>query len=234
MRHPARHAFKSARFPFPTLATVAALLLVEGGLASPLARATPPAVSAGEFKLYKDYLGALTDERVQKMAEAKRLPAIARNFKVAETALRTAVERAEKAGPDVGRQCEAEVRSVADEGPLKGRLTSVQVDDSEAHVVTYVSWKNEDGDLLEEEASWAAIAVSKGAPITSTIALWAVDASTGQKVFEAKISAEAAARFSPARIPMFAQTRYIRIFEDVRNLYKGNPPASDAPEQGAN
>jgi hypothetical protein len=43
-------------------------------------------------------------------------------------------------------------------------------------------------------------------------------------VFEAKISADAASRFSQEHIAMFARARYIRVFEDVRNAYNGTPP----------
>jgi hypothetical protein len=57
------------------------------------------------------------------------------------------------------------------------------------------------------------------------VALWATDV-TGRKVFEAKISADAAGRFNRERIGMFASARYIKQFEDVKNAYKGAPPAN--------
>ena len=57
------------------------------------------------------------------------------------------------------------------------------------------------------------------------MALWAKDVS-GKKVFDAKISADAASRFNQERIAMFARARYIRVFEDVHNAYTGTPPTN--------
>lgn len=212
-----------ARSPLPLLALVAFLA------ATASARADVPALNAGEFKLYKEYQAALTDERVQKIPEKKRLSAIARNFGVKDKELLAAIEKGDKAGPDLARRCETEVRALVEAGPLKGRLHDLKVDDTESHVVTYIAWKNKDGEKLEEEAATIALAASKGTPIASTIALWAVDAASGRKVFEAKIGNEAAGRFNAERIPMFASARYIKVFEDVHNAYKGTPPVESTP-----
>jgi hypothetical protein len=163
---------------------------------------------------------------VQKIPEKKRLAAIAKNFKVPEKKLQAAVDKAAPVAETAGKDSEAEVRALLETSDLKGRIEEVRVDDSEGHVVTYVAWKNEKGEKLEEEASLAALLAARGAPITSTIALWSTDAASKQKVFEAKISAEAAGRFSQERIPMFASARYIRVFENVRNAYKGTPPSN--------
>lgn len=200
-------------------------LLAVLALAAAPAKASPPELNAEEFKLFKDYQAALTDDRVQKMPEKKRLPAIAKNFKVSEKVLGAAIARGEKAGANVARECEAEAKRLIEAGPLKGRVKELKVDDTAPHVVTYVSWTNQDGNKLEEEAASAALAAAKGAPITSTVAVWAEDPS-GRKVFEAKISGEAASRFNQERIPMFAVARYIKQFEDVKNAYKGTPPAN--------
>lgn len=210
----------------PTLLFAAALCVA--GVARP-ALAAPPALTAEEFKLWKDYVAALEDERVQKIPEKKRMGAIARNFKVKEKDLAAAVAKGEKEGADAGKASEAEVRALLEASDLKGRITELRVDDSESHVVTYLAWKNSNGAKLEEEASLAALLVARGAPITSTVAVWALDASSGRKVFEAKIAAGAAGKFQENRISMFAQARYIRQFEDVRNAYKGNPPTDAAP-----
>ncbi len=189
-----------------------------------LAAAAPPDLTAEEFKLYAEYQAALADDRVQKLPEGKRLGAIAKNFKVPEKTLSAAIAKGEKAGPGVAKACEAEARALLEAGALKGLVREVNVDASAAHVVTYVSWTNTDGNKLEEEASAAALAAASGAPITSTVAVWAVD-TAGKKVFEAKISASAASRFKLERIPMFATKLYIKSFEDVKNAYKGTPPA---------
>jgi hypothetical protein len=160
---------------------------------------------------------------VQKLPETKRLGAIAKNFKIPEKTLKAAVDKGEQFGATAGKDSEREVRALFQSSALKGRVRDVKVDDTDGHVVTYVSWTNTAADKLEEEASLVALLTSQGAPITSTIALWATDAG-GRKIFDAKISADAASRFQPERIPMFASARYIRVFEDVHNAYKGTPP----------
>jgi hypothetical protein len=203
------------------------LALVSAGLAlaAPLARATPPDLTADEFKLYREYQDAATDVRVQKVPEQKRLAVIAKNFKLPEKKLAETVRKGEAAGAGLAAACEAEVKAQLGSTSLNGRVGEVTTDTSHPHVVTYVSWTNEDGGKLEEEAALAALSAAKGAPVTSTVALWATDV-TGRKVFEAKISADAAGRFNRERIGMFASARYIKQFEDVKNAYKGAPPAN--------
>jgi len=203
------------------------LALVAAGLAlaAPRAHGAPPDLTADEFKLFREYQDASTDERVLKLPEKKRLAAIAKNFKLPEKKLAEAVKKGEAIGTGLATACEAEVKAQLDETSLKGHVREVTTDASHTHVVTYVSWTNEDGGKLDEEAAVVALTAAKGAPISSTIALWAVDV-TGRKVFEAKISAEAAGRFNRERIGMFATARYIKQFEDVKNAYKGTPPAN--------
>lgn len=213
LRHLARHAAPCA---------LAALLV--GGLTGRVTTAEPLPMSAEEYKLYKEYTLALGDERVQKIPENKRVAAIAKNFKVKEKDLLAAIEKGEKHASGAGAACEARIRALAEEAGVAARISEVRVDDSEPHVVAYVNWTNADGTKLEEEASLMALLASQGAPIASTVALWATDQASGQRVFQAKISATAASKFVKERISMFAATRYIRLFEDVRNAYKGTPP----------
>ena len=189
------------------------------------AHAAPPPLTADEFKLYREYQDALGDERVQKLPEGKRLGAIAKNFKVPEAKLAQAVKKGEEAGDKLAALCEGEAKALLDATALKGRVREVTTDTSHAHVVTYVSWTNEDEAKLDEEAALAALSAAKGAPLSSTVAVWALDV-TGRKVFEAKISAAAASAFKLERIPLFAAARYIKQFEDVKNAYKGTPPAN--------
>lgn len=221
------------RFITPSLSALALTLSFVVASHASLAHAEPPRLSAEEFKLWKDYTLALEDERVQKMPENKRMGAIAKNFRVKEADLRKAVEKGETEGPQAAERSKATVETLVGASDLKGRLGELRVDTSEGHVVTYLSWTNLDGQKLEEEAALAAHLAAKGAPISSTIALWATDAASGRKVFEAKISAQAASKFQENRIAMFAQARYIRQFEDVRNAYKGTPPVDVAPTANA-
>jgi len=187
------------------------------------ARATPVDMTAEQYKLYKDYQAALDDPRVKKMPESKRIGAIAHNFHTSEKNLKEAISKGEALGGGVEKKCEKEVSAQLATSGLKGKVGDVKVDATDGHVVTYVEWRNDDGAKLEEEAATVALLASKAAPITSTVALWAKDPS-GRKVFEAKISADAASRFSQDRIAMFARARYIRVFEDVKNAYTGTPP----------
>jgi hypothetical protein len=199
-------------------------VLLASVLASPLrSQAAPVDMTADQFRLYMDYQDALKDSRVQKMPSGKRLGAIAKNFKVSEKLLKEAIARGDATGPTIGQQCETEIRSELANSLLKGRIGEVKVDATSNHVVTYVQWRNDDGDKLDEEAATVALIAARAAPITSTIAVWAKSPS-GTKVFEAKISADAASRFNQERIAMFARARYIRVFEDVHNLYTGTPP----------
>lgn len=217
-----RHALRLAG----PLALVFALALTGA------ARAEPVPMTADEFKLWKEYQGALSDERVQKIPEAKRLAAIAKNFKVTDKVLQAAIDKGAQHGEGAKAKSEAEAKALLEAGPIKGRVDSLEVNTEQPLVVSFVSWKNQDSAKLEEEAAYVALAVAKGAPITNTIALWAIDAASGRKVFEAKIGGVAASRFNQDRIPMFSP-RYIKVFDSVKNAYKGTPPTEDAPAPAA-
>lgn len=173
-------------------------------------------ISAADYKLYKDYQAALTDARVQKIPEARRLSAIAKNFKVPEARLKAAVAAGDAAG-DVGKKAEADLRAALD-AALAGRIASVSVDATEGLVVTYVTWKNADAGKLEEEAALVASRVAATAPVTSTISLAAADSSSGANVFQGKIDADNARSIKEDRIPLFAKSRYIKLFDGVKLL----------------
>ena len=91
---------------------------------------------------------------------------------------------------------------------------------------------------LEEEASVVAAHAAKACPIVSTITLWAQDlANPKTRVFQALISEASASRINVERAKDFADTRYIRLFDDVKNIAKGDvfdvaaaPAAPAAPE----
>ncbi|MFN7135864.1 MAG: hypothetical protein ACK4N5_27615, partial [Myxococcales bacterium] len=92
-------------------------LLLSGLLALSLtcavtdARAEDLGMTVEEFKLWREYKDALEDERVKKMPENKRLPAIAKNFKVPEKKLAAAVEKGEQHGAEIGKKAEAAIRA---------------------------------------------------------------------------------------------------------------------------
>lgn len=191
-------------------------------LSLPAVAAEPIALTVDEFKMYRHYQLALEDPRVQKMKPEVRMGAIAKDagFKLKE--LQKAIERAEAAG-DVKAQCETNVREALSSGALAGRVGKLQVDLSSPHAVAYVQWLNENPAQLEEEASLAAALTAKGCPILSTIQVWAQDkANPSARVFQALISASAAAKIKPERAKDFGDTRYIRLFEKVKSVAAGD------------
>ncbi|HUB08557.1 MAG TPA: hypothetical protein VMB50_16240 [Myxococcales bacterium] len=186
---------------------------------APGARADHVDMTEAQFKLFHDYLDALKDPRVERMKSSKRLPAIARNFGVPVRKLEAAIHKGEELGgvQAIAKSCQDEVAQEVQGTPLEGRLGDVRVDASDSHVVTYVSWKADKPEALEQEASLLAVRVKRAVPITADIRLWATDpASADHKMFDAMITGEAAGRIQEARIADFAATRYIKLFEHVK------------------
>lgn len=179
-------------------------------------------LSLDEFKMYRHYLNAMSDPRVQKMKPEQQLPAIAKDagFKLKD--LKTAVEKGEAAG-DIKAKCEANIQEALGKTEIGGRVAKVEVDVSEPHAVAYVNWHNENTTLLEEEAAYLAAATQPACPLLSTIQVWANDkANPGARVFQALISGGAALKIKPEKVKDFADTRYIRLFEKVKSVAAGD------------
>lgn len=196
---------------FPGLCLVAALVLLVPGSA----RGSPIPMTAGQYRLYRSYVTTVASPAVRKLPAARRLAAVARTLRVRESSLREAVKAGDVVGPTIADASRKELRTELEGTILQGRVTDIDVDASTSHVVTYVEWRNIDGERLDGEATTVALVAARAVPITSTIAIWARDPA-GQKIFEAKIGAEVALHFQQERIEMFAHTRYIHMFEDVR------------------
>jgi energy-converting hydrogenase A subunit M len=98
---------------------------------------------------------------------------------------------------------------------LEDRVAQIVLDARRSHVVAYFKWNAGERPTLEEEASLAALAVANASTKIDTIALGAIKGSDENAVFTAKISREAASRIQYDRIAMFADKRYIRLFEEV-------------------
>ncbi len=201
---------------------------------STTALAEPLALTVEEFKMFRQYQNAMQDPRVQKMKPEAQKPAIAKDagFKLKD--MEKAIAKGEAAG-DVKAACEANLKEALSQGELAGRVAKLEVDASEPHAVAYVQWLNETPAQLEEEASLAALGTAKACPILSTIQLWAQDkANPTARVFQALISREAASRINPDRVKDFADTRYIKLFEKVKNVAQGDDlSAAAAPEKPA-
>ena len=174
-------------------------------------RADGVAITRKQYQLYKDYKDALDDARVQKMKEADRLPAIAKNFKVPLKELKEAVEAGERDGAQIEPTQSAALKAAFTGSPLEGHLGDVSVDASKGHIVAYIQWTTSGGPI-DQEACFAAARAAKAAPLAGTYFLTAVDGSNA-KVFQKLISNDNANRIKEDQIVDFATTRYTRLFE---------------------
>ncbi len=176
-------------------------------------------LSEDEFKIYHQYLDALSDKRVEKLKPAQRLPAIAKNFKLSVPKLKAVVDKGSKWASleAMGKDAEDAIRDGVAGTPLAGRLDHVQVDVGNEHVVAYVSWTAADLDKLEEEAVLLALRVKRAAPLSADLRLWAEDPKDKEhKVFDGLITGEAAGRFKEDHLADFAKTRYLKVFQTAK------------------
>jgi hypothetical protein len=207
-------------------------------LLPPLARAEQPIpLTQDEFKMFRHWQKAMRDPRVEKFKPEARTAAIARDAGYKLSDLRTAIAKGEQAG-DLRAACESNLKEALARGALAGRVRKIEIDADEPHAVAYIGWSNEDLAHLEEEASFAAAVTSRACPIVSSIEVWAEDkANPEARVFQALISRSAAAKIDADRAKEFAHTRYIRLFERVRSVVRGDaisPQAiPDPPPAGA-
>lgn len=192
----------------------------------------PLELTQEEFKMFRHWQKAMQDPRVEKMAPAKRNPAIARDARFKLKEMEAAVAKGEAAG-DLKATCEANIKEALGGTELAGRLGMIDVDLSEPHGVAYVQWMNQSQGQLEEEASVAAVGAAKACPIVSTITVWAQDANAPKtRVFQALISQSAAARINEERIKDFADTRFIRLFQGVKNVAQGDVIVPEGESKG--
>lgn len=182
----------------------------------------PLGLSEEEFKMYQHAKNALADPRVEAMKPEARMGAIAKDagFKLKE--LQKAFEKGEAAG-DVKAKCEANLKEALGQGELAGRLGRLELDTAAAHAVAYVQWFNEEPKNLVVEAAGAAARAAEACPIASSVQVWAQDkANPKARVFQALISADGARRIKLDRVKDFAETRYIKLFEKVKNVAAGD------------
>lgn len=182
----------------------------------------PLGLSEDEFRMYRHYKVAMADERVQAMKPEKRLTAIAKDAGYKPKALQQAIDKGEAAG-DVKAKCEANLKEVFAAGELAGRVGRLEVDTEAAQAVAYVQWFNAEPRFLPIEASFAAAKAAEACPIASTITVWAQDkAAPKVRVFQALISSTGARRINVERVKDFAETRYLKLFEKVKNAANGD------------
>jgi hypothetical protein len=223
------------------LAIAFGLCLLVGGVA----RAEQVQMTEKQYRLYFDYLNALTDTRVTKLPEPKKLPAIAHNFKVTPAALKAAVDKGQQYGPEIaniGKACEEAIREGVKGTPLEDRLVAVQLDVSDSHAVAYVTWTVDKPEMIDQEASFLAARVKKVAPIWADLKLVALDSRDKDlKRFDGLITGDAASNIHENRVADFATTRYIKLFEKPRapagadggaQNGDGGPSIGGAPDGG--
>ncbi|RMG11105.1 MAG: hypothetical protein D6729_18490 [Deltaproteobacteria bacterium] len=207
---------------FLTLLALCLSLLAAAAPKSLLA-VEPDAMSADEYKLYREYQAALEDERVKKIKPKRRMRAIARNFGVPLKKLARVVKKGEQVADGLVEANQAAALKALKSHPKVGSLIrDLELVDQGGVVVAYVNWVNSDKDRLAQEAAYVARIVAEAAPVAHLLALWSCNGTV--KVFTAKIRSSAAARIREERVEDFAATRYLRLFEDVHNAFAGNPP----------
>jgi hypothetical protein len=181
----------------------------------------PVGLTEDEYKMYRHAKLAMDDPRVQAMKEPARLPAIAKDagFKLKD--LKSALEKGDAAGDFKGK-CEANVRESLD-AAFKGRVAKVEIDTSAEHAVAYVEWLNEEQKNLPLEACLVAAKAADACPIASSIQVWAADkANPKTRVFQALISQSGAHRINVEKAKDYAETRYLKLFEKVKNAANGD------------
>ncbi|MBM4379955.1 MAG: hypothetical protein FJ086_11780 [Deltaproteobacteria bacterium] len=209
--------------------TAALMLSLPLSLLAAPALAEPLELTLEEFKMYRGYHSALEDPKVQAMKPDARLAAIAKkNFKVSAGELEAAVQKGEAAG-DIGGRCAAQLKAALAGTSLGPVVTMVDVDAKAEHAVAYVAWANEDTAQLEEEAATVA-SQARACPVISSVQVWATArGAPTQRVFQALVSASAASKVQPDKIKDFADTRYIKLFEKVKNAANGDDLSQPAP-----
>ena len=217
-------ALLSRVFFLALIASSVSFALAEGEPESE-AEAPIPNMNAEDYRLYREYMNALRDPRVEAIPEAQRLRRIAQNFGVPLPRLREVVALGEEIGEGQVERQQAAARAALENTPVKGRVRSVEFVDSRGIVVAYVGWRTTDQDDLVPEAAHIAKSIADSAPVVDLVAMWACMGS--RKVFTARIQTSSASRFNVRRIDDFAETRYIRLFEEVRNRFAGDPPEDD-------
>lgn len=181
-------------------------------------------LDAEDFRIYCGYLDALEEPAVKKLKGKRREAKIARMARMRPKKLMEHVRRAEKFGAtcdEIGKKVEADAKAAVEKA-LPGRIDLFVLDYGDpSHVVAAVTWRGIDKKKLVEEAALIARVLADEAKITRTIAVRGVDPTAPDRQadaatwFEAKISRMRAERIDKAKIPDYAQSRYIRLFDGV-------------------
>jgi hypothetical protein len=180
-----------------------------------------------EFRLYCGYLDELEKPEVQKLKGANRDKRIAQRAKVKPGELLAAVAKGERVGAtcdEIGKKVEVDAKNAVN-AAVPNRVVVFNFDDTDpSHVVAQVTWLGLDKRKVVEEAALLANALATEAKIVKTIAIRAVDPAAPDKLsdsamwWEAKITRAQAGRIDRAKIPDYAATRYLRLFDGCKTI----------------
>jgi len=186
------------------------------------ARAAAPSddpMSPEDFRVYCGYLEEAQKPNYQKLAPKKRDAAIAARAHVAPKKFEKILAK----GAVFGDSCDAIVKgaekTITDalqETRVKGRVEFVEVTAPDwDKVVVRVRWKGEEDRFLEEEAATVANTVYKTFPMVKELGVAAFDPTNPESSwFEGIIGSLRLPNIEKDRIDSFADTRYIRLFDN--------------------
>ena len=174
-----------------------------------------PSLSLEDYAAYKDWLNGREDPRLAEESEDVRYAKIAKTIGLSGEALKKIVERVTPLADGIDKMMQDKIKVHAGTTLLKTRLKEVHVDARQGHVVAGVKWQCGDMRDVKVEAAYAAWAVAQGGFLVRTLVVWCTN-EVGTKLFSAKIGRPNFLKIQKPRIERFGRTRYIRLFEEVR------------------
>ena len=172
-------------------------------------------ITPEEFSLYMDWKDGQEDPRLAELDEATKKKKIAKNLGVTVAVLDAAVAKVNQAATVLGPNTSSAIQEALTKTPLSKRVLKVEVNTDTRHAVAYVKWRCGDLRNVDAEAAYVAWAVADRGEVVNLVGLWCVDAKE-TKMFSGQIGRSAFTKIRKARIPQLAQSRYSRLFQDVK------------------
>jgi hypothetical protein len=178
-------------------------------------------IKADEYYAAAYYKQALEDERIQKIKSPdKQLKKIASSIGMSPKKVQAAVEKVEGLGGDPAALATAAIKKGLEGTRVKGRVMDVLINASEPkHVIAYIRFRGEKAANVVKDASAIAQIVASKTPLVTTLSLSAIHPKAADdskvSVWSAKIATSRAQNIDPARIEVYADRMYGRLFEIV-------------------
>lgn len=178
-------------------------------------------MSPDEFRVYCGYQLALQDEKVQKLKGKRQLKKIARMARIKLRKLKTIVAKGETwtgSCDAISKQAEKDIKAELEKTRVKGRVEFVEVSGAEwDQMVVRIRIKGSEDRFVEEDASAAAYATREKFPMASTMAVAIFNPlNPKESWFEGIISNARMRNIQLSRIDSFADTRYMRLFDNKK------------------